>query len=118
MIYLVTKNQELFENPNYKIITPEESLRMLSSLKVIGFDTETEGLDCHTKALLSLQLGCYDWQVVVDCKTINPLIYKELFESSEHLFLGWNLKKKINNFSFRVKALMKNWVNCGKLLRA
>lgn len=107
MIYLVTKNQELFENPNYKIITPEESLRMLGNLKVIGFDTETEGLDCHTKALLSLQLGCYDWQVVVDCKTINPLIYKELFESTEHLFLGWNLKFDAK-FLYKYKIVPKN----------
>lgn len=92
MIYLVTANRELFENPVYQIISVEESLKMLEPLKLIGFDTETTGLDCHVDKLLSMQFGCFDFQIVVDCSTVDPREYKELLESDNHLFLGWNLK--------------------------
>lgn len=43
MIYLVTKQQELFDNDLYKVISVEESLRLLSTLTIVGLDTETEG---------------------------------------------------------------------------
>lgn len=92
MIYLVTANRELFDNPSYEIIDVKRSLELLEPLKIIGFDTETEGLDCHTKRLLSMQFGCDEFQVVVDCSTIQPKFYKDLLESKDRLFLGWNLK--------------------------
>lgn len=92
MVYLVTGNQELFANQTYEIITVERSLELLAPLKIIGFDTETDGLDCHTKRLLSMQFGCPDFQIVVDCSTIDPRRYKDLLESPNYLFLGWNLK--------------------------
>lgn len=92
MIYLVTRNQELFETTEYTPITVAKSLELLQALKIIGFDTETTGLDCHTDRLLSMQFGCYDFQIVVDCLTIDPKLYKDLLESPEHLFVGWNLK--------------------------
>ena len=43
MIYLVTKQTTLFESENYKIISVEESLRLLNSLNIVGLDTETTG---------------------------------------------------------------------------
>ena len=43
MIYLVTKNQELFENSDYKIIGVDESLSLLSSQKILQADSETSG---------------------------------------------------------------------------
>ena len=43
MIYLVTKQQELFTNEVYKIVTVEESLKILEPLTIVGLDTETEG---------------------------------------------------------------------------
>ena len=43
MIYLVTSQQELFDNDLYKVISVEESLRLLSTLTIVGLDTETEG---------------------------------------------------------------------------
>lgn len=91
MIYLVTRNQELFENDNYQIIGVDESLLLLNNLKKVGVDTETNSLDCHTGTLLSLQLGCYDFQVVIDCLTIDILLYKEFLES-DRLFLFWNAR--------------------------
>lgn len=89
MIYYVTKAKELFKSERYEIISVEESLAYLNKLEVVGCDTETEGLDPHSKKLLSLQLGCRDFQVVIDCTTIDPLLYKEYLES-ERTFLLWN----------------------------
>ena len=81
MIYLVNKQESLFENEYYKVISVEESLRLLNSLTIVGLDVETEGLDPWTKKLKSIQLGNYDFQVVIDTTTIDPALYKEYLES-------------------------------------
>ena len=91
MIYFVSNATEIFENEVYKIATVEESLKLLNTLDVVGLDTETEGFDPYTKKLLSLQLGCKDFQVVIDCTTVDVELYKEYLES-DRTFLGWNLK--------------------------
>ena len=105
MIYLVTLNQELFDNDAYKIISVKESLEILEPLQIVGLDTETSGLDCWTKELLSVQLGCRDFQVVIDCKTIDILQYKEYLES-DRLFIGWNLKFDIK-WLFKFNIIIK-----------
>ena len=99
MIYLVTNQKELFKNEVYKIISVEESLKLLNTLTIIGLDTETEGLDPWTKGLKSIQLGNYEFQIVIDTTTISPLVYKEYLES-DRLFIGWNLKFDLK-FLFR-----------------
>lgn len=43
MIYLVTKEQKLFENPEYKTISVEESLQLMKDCKVLQYDSETTG---------------------------------------------------------------------------
>ena len=91
MIYFVSNRTELFENDVYKCINVEESLSLLEKLKVVGLDTETEGFDPYTDALLSLQLGNRDFQVVIDTSNIDVTLYKEFLES-DRTFLGWNLK--------------------------
>lgn len=91
MIYLVTMSKELFSNDTYTIISVKESFALLNPLKVVGLDTETEGLDPWTKRLKSLQLGCKDFQVVIDCLTVDVCTYKDYLES-DRIFLGWNLK--------------------------
>ena len=91
MIYLVTNRQELFESSDYKIIGVDESLSLLDTLQIVGLDTETSGLDCHKDRLLSLQLGCFDFQIVIDCTTIDVSLYKSYLES-DRLFIGWNIK--------------------------
>ena len=88
MIYLVTGNSLLFNNDaEYTVISVDESLKLLNSLSIIGVDTETEGIDVHTKKLLLAQFGCFDFQVVVDCRIIDITNYKKLLEDSEKLFL-------------------------------
>lgn len=90
-IYLVTRQSQLFDNETYKIISVEESLRLLEPLTTVGLDTETEGFSPFLKKLLMLQLGNRDFQVVIDCTTIDVKLYKEYLES-DRLFIGWNLK--------------------------
>lgn len=80
MIYLVTNQQSLFTAAGYSMATVEESLEYLETLDVIGFDTETKGLDPFTKDLLSMQLGDEQRQYVVDCLTVSPVLYKDLLE--------------------------------------
>ena len=91
MIYLVTANQELFDNEVYQIIEVPKSLELLEPLKVVGLDTETEGLDPYTKRLKTVQLGCREFQIVIDCMTIDIKLYRNYLES-HRLFIGWNLK--------------------------
>lgn len=91
MVYLVTKSRELFDNEAYKIIGVDESLSLLEPLRIVGLDTETSGLSCHKDKLLSLQLGCFDFQVVIDCLTIDVRLYKDYIES-DRLFLFHNAK--------------------------
>lgn len=90
-IYLVTGQWQLFDNDTYRIISVEESLRLLEPLKIVGLDTETEGFSPFLKKLLMLQLGNRDFQVVIDCTTIDVKLYKKYLES-DRLFIGWNLK--------------------------
>ena len=104
-IYLVTGQAELFDNDTYTIIGVEESLRLLDPLTNVGLDTETTSLDCHTGKLKLLQLGCFDFQVVIDCSTVNVLLYKEYLES-DRLFIGWNLKFDLK-WLFKYKIVPK-----------
>lgn len=106
MIYLVTGQLELFDNDHYKVIGVEESLRLLDPLTVVGLDTETEGLDPWTKRLKLLQLGNFDFQIVIDTLTIDVSLYKKYLES-DRLFIGWNLKFDLK-FLFAQNIILKN----------
>lgn len=93
MIFFVTNQQELFDNPLYKRVSIEESLNIINSFgKAIQFDTETDGKDAHINNLLLAQFGSTDKQsqVVVDCTSVDICIYKSILESK--LLIGQNLK--------------------------
>ena len=106
MIYLVTANLQLFSNDTYKIITVEESLELLETINLVGFDTEPSGLSAWNDKLLLVQLGNKDFQVVIDCRTIDILLYKDYLESNR-LFIGWNLKFDIG-FMYEKGIIIKN----------
>jgi ribonuclease D len=91
MIYVVTNNSTLQIDSSYKIIDVETSLKLLEPLKIVGLDTETTGLNCHTDVLKSLQLGCFEFQIVIDCLTVEVQHYKNYIES-DRLFVGANIK--------------------------
>ena len=93
MIYLVSPNKSLFQTDKYIEATMEQAMSVLLPLKLCQLDSETRGLDCHTKALLTIQLGNRDNQVVIDWTTLTQRekqIVKDYLES-DRLFLGWNL---------------------------
>ena len=92
MIYLVTKQQSLWTSDRYKVISAEEALELLAPLNVVELDTETMGLDPYTKELLTVQLGCAEFQVVIDCTSVDIHLFKEYMENPQRIFLGWNIK--------------------------
>ena len=94
MIYLVSKNKSLFGSKKYKEVPFEEAMKVIEPLKLPQLDTETTGLDEHTKRILTIQIGNKKNQVVFDWITLtisekNKL--KEYLESDDRIFLGWNL---------------------------
>jgi DNA polymerase I-like protein with 3'-5' exonuclease and polymerase domains len=92
MIYFVSNNKALFSSPNYTPISIDESINILKHWKIFMFDTEGTGLDCHIAKVLLMQFGKMDksCQIVIDCTTINPLLYKDIIENS--FLVGQNLK--------------------------
>jgi len=92
MIYFVSNQYQIFDNPRIQYCTVEDSLKYLNNLKYIGVDTETEGFDPYTKRILSLQLGDFDNQYVVDTSTVDIQKYKELLEDKFKTLLLQNAK--------------------------
>ena len=92
-IYFVTGQSSLLgdEDRPYKCISVEESLELLSTLKVVGLDSETKGTEIWQGTLLLLQLGNKKFQVVIDCLTVDVRRYKSFLES-DRLFIIHNAK--------------------------
>lgn len=88
MIYLVTNQQELFDNEVYSIIDTKKCLNLLLDMPIIQVDTETNGKDAHVNQLLCIQFGSdkLDARIVVDLSTIDILIFKEVLESKYLIF--------------------------------
>ena len=104
MIYVVTQ-QILPESDKYEIISPQAALHMLKPLRKVGLDTETRGFDPYTKELIMLQLGCYEFQVVIDITTVSLSFFKDYLES-DRLFIGWNIKFDLK-FLFHQRVVVK-----------
>lgn len=92
MVYYVSGQYKVFDNPRLQYCTIEDSLKYLNKLKYIGVDTETEGFDPYTKRILSLQLGDFDNQYVIDTSTVNIQQYKALLEDKTKILLMQNAK--------------------------
>lgn len=92
MIYLVSKQQTLFDSTEYQKLSVEDSLAMMSSWRVVQYDSETSGRDCHLCQILCIQFGNdeTDTRIVVDCTTTDIKLYKDIIESK--LIVGQNLK--------------------------
>ena len=92
MIYLCTKQQQLFESSSYTIIDERDALEKIQKWGIIQFDSETSGRDAHLCDLLCVQFGndTADMRIVVDCTTCDVKLFKEVLESK--LVVGHNLK--------------------------
>lgn len=100
MIKFVSSQKRCFTN-EIQESTIQECLDYFKDKLEIAIDSETEGFDIYTKKLLTIQLGDFDNQFVIDCKTIdiNPL--KELLESTDKVFLFHNAKFDLK-FLYRI----------------
>lgn len=92
MIYLVSKQQELYKSDLYELITLEQSLSIISSWKMVQVDSETTGRNARINDLLCFQIGNIEGttQIVIDTTTVNILEYKEFLENT--YLIGQNLK--------------------------
>ena len=90
MIYLVSKERSLFKSDKYQELSPENAIKMLKQEKILGTDTETEGLCPVDKKILSIQLGNKDFQIVWDCISYPLIMLKEVLENPNILFIWHN----------------------------
>ena len=83
MIFLVSLQQQLFESDKYQMLSPEEALDKMRSWNRVQFDSEENGRDAHINKMLSAQFGndATDTRIVVDCSTINIVLFKEILEN-------------------------------------
>ena len=92
MLYLVTKQQELFESEVYKVIDEQSALEMMENWNLVQFDTETDGRNARINNLLCAQFGNdrADTRIVVDCTTVDIRLFKNVLETKR--IIGHNLK--------------------------
>jgi DNA polymerase I-like protein with 3'-5' exonuclease and polymerase domains len=105
VIYLVSNQPQLFGS-KFKSISLNEAIKLLNSCSILGLDSETAGLDCHTKSLLLLQIGNKDFQVVFDIENYGGIIPEELvnfLNNYPETFI-------IQNAKFDLKFLFKQGV--------
>ena len=92
MLYLVTKQQQLFESDLYKVIDELKALEMMKDWNLVQFDSETNGRDAHLCDFLCVQFGNdkTDSRIVVDTSTVDVRLFKEVLETKR--VIGHNLK--------------------------
>lgn len=81
----------------------EDSLKLLNETSVIGYDSETTGLDALSDVLLTVQFGTREWQIVVDCTTIDIDLYKDVLQDKSKL-------KILHNAKFDIRFLLKKGI--------
>ena len=96
MIYLVSNAIDTSGLDGVEKLSVDESLDIIAHWPVVQFDVETTGLDPHVCKLVSMQFGYKHFdtgehtEIVVDCLSIDPKLYKEAIELS--YLIGQNLK--------------------------
>jgi len=98
MIYFISA-QKRIETEEIKNGTVEQCLEYFKDKEEIGLDTETEGFDPYTKKILSLQLGDFDNQFVIDTKSIDIRLFKSFIEDSNKINI-------VQNFQFDGRFLL------------
>lgn len=93
-IHLLDNKQSIFENPliKHNAISKQEILDYCLSKKVLGVDTETEGLDFLTKKIVMFQIGDADTQFVIDTRDISIEFLRPVLESKEIIKIFHNVK--------------------------
>lgn len=102
MIYLVSNQSNAFDNI-FKQITIEEAIEKLKVLEYIGNDTETSGLSCHTKQLLTIQLGNAEFQIVFDIESFGGKVPEKLKQFMNNFEGTWILQNAKFDLQFYYK---------------
>lgn len=112
MRYFVTTNKGLFDSENYQIISSLNEALLVTGLnkcKYLGLDTETSGLDCHSKKLLLVQIGNEKDQIAIDWENRTDSDYgtlKQLLESEDITFILANAKFDLK-FFYKINITIK-----------
>lgn len=117
----------------YKFITTnvefEKAITHVNeSMSIIGFDTETTGLDPFSAKIIMIQFGNLEIQYVVDVRNISKEVIKKFCElvlsNPKILKVGHNLKfdykMVLGNYGCRIQNLYDTMItemvlNCGKI---
>lgn len=86
MIYLLTRQTQIWDN--LSLTTFEEVYDYIEKSDIIYLDLETEGFDPHTKRVLTLQVGDFDNQYVIDTGSYPLSMFPNL---KDKLIVGHNL---------------------------
>jgi DNA polymerase-1 len=108
IIYLVSNEASLFDS-KFKTISLDRAIQLLSECDILGLDSETEGLDPYTKALLLLQIGNKEFQVVFDIASFGGIIPKKLvnfLNNYPNTFILQNAKFDLK-FLFKQGVILK-----------
>ena len=96
MIYLVSKNIDVSGMNGIEGLSIADSRDLIRSWPVKQYDSETTGLNANLCDMTAMQFGYKNFsdntsdQVVIDCKTVSPLDYKDILEHS--YLIGHNIK--------------------------
>lgn len=102
-IYFVSGQSCLFgEDRPYKSISVEDAIKLLETLDTISLDSETLGIEVYQGKLLLLQLGNKEFQIVIDCTTIDVKLFRCILESNRTFI--------IHNAKFDIKWLYKEGI--------
>ena len=105
MIYLVTNQLELFKKypPTIQHRSLTDMMKDVHYHHILAIDTETEGFDPHTCALIYLQIGTGENEYVIDVASVDISPLKELLESRTLI---------MHNAKFDLRFLFKQGFNC------
>ena len=101
MIYTIGNGTNLMSR--YDECTIEYAVEYCASKKILGVDTETEGLDFTCKKMIMFQIGDEDTQFVIDTRTVSIEPLREVLESKEIIKIFHNAK-----FDYK---FIKKWSN-------
>lgn len=108
MIYLVSNQTNIF--PDFEYISIEDSINKIKDLEELGLDTETTGLSCHTKSLLSIQIGNDSIQIVYDIASyagVIPNQLKEFMNNYNGIWILQNAKFDLQ-FFYKQKVILRH----------
>tara|TARA_Y100000816_G_scaffold263922_1_gene222707 strand:+ start:485 stop:2470 length:1986 start_codon:yes stop_codon:yes gene_type:complete len=108
MIYLVTNQLELFKKypPTIQYRSLTDMMKDVHYHHILAIDTETEGFDPHTCALIYLQIGTGENEYVIDVASVDISPLKELLESRTLI---------MHNAKFDLRFLFKQGFNCTRV---